>query len=94
MVRGGGDKASALLEVWGGGRLLRELSVPTTLHGAVYNDGWFAAGAAWSPDEQRVAYVAEVRNWPCFITCSPTYCGVCCTVFMSGSSALVLVYVI
>eukprot|EP00208_Stichococcus_sp_RCC1054_P004576 CAMPEP_0206148488 /NCGR_PEP_ID=MMETSP1473-20131121/36760_1 /ASSEMBLY_ACC=CAM_ASM_001109 /TAXON_ID=1461547 /ORGANISM="Stichococcus sp, Strain RCC1054" /LENGTH=792 /DNA_ID=CAMNT_0053545837 /DNA_START=314 /DNA_END=2692 /DNA_ORIENTATION=- len=59
VVRGGGDKASALLEVWGGGRLLRELSVPTTLHGAVYNDGWFAAGAAWSPDEQRVAYVAE-----------------------------------
>ena len=35
-----------MLEVWGGGRLLRDLSVPAPLHGAVYNDGWFAAGAA------------------------------------------------
>lgn len=53
-----------MLEVWGGGRLLRDLSVPAPLHGAVYNDGWFAAGAAWSPDEQRIAYVAEARPAP------------------------------
>lgn len=23
------------------------------------NDGWFSKGAAWSPDEKRVVYVAE-----------------------------------
>ena len=30
------------------------------LHGSVYNDGWFGNGAAWAPDEDRLAYVAEV----------------------------------
>jgi acylaminoacyl-peptidase len=38
-----------------------EMQVPKTLHGSVYNDGWFGSGAAWSPDEDRLAYVAEVR---------------------------------
>ena len=36
------------------------VQVPKTLHGSVYNDGWFGSGAAWSPDEDRLAYVAEV----------------------------------
>lgn len=62
IVRGGGESKSATLEVWGGGRLLKELAVPKTLHGGVYNDGWFGAGAAWSPDESRLAYVAEVTR--------------------------------
>jgi hypothetical protein len=48
------------LEVWAGGRLLKELSVPAAVHGSVYNDGWFASGADWSADESRIAYVAEV----------------------------------
>ena len=47
-----------LLELWGGGRLLREVEVPPAVHGGVYADGWFE-GAAWSADESRVAYVAE-----------------------------------
>jgi Acylamino-acid-releasing enzyme, N-terminal domain len=34
--------------------------VPKMLHGSIYNDGWFGSGAAWSPDEGRLAYVAEV----------------------------------
>ncbi|KAK9803410.1 hypothetical protein WJX72_008476 [[Myrmecia] bisecta] len=59
IVRAGSDSASALLEIWGGGRLLKELSVPKSVHGPVYNDGWFGVGAAWSPDERRIAYVAE-----------------------------------
>jgi len=58
VVRKGDD--AVLLELWGGGRLLRELAVPPAVHGAVYNDGWFATGADWSADESRVAYVAEV----------------------------------
>ncbi len=61
-MRAGGEGKSATLEVWGGGRLLKELAVPKTLHGSVYNDGWFGAGAAWSPDESRLAYVAEVTR--------------------------------
>ncbi len=62
MVRKGDD--AVLLELWGGGRLLRELSVPPAVHGAVYNDGWFATGADWSADESRIAYVAEVCEVP------------------------------
>lgn len=60
VVRAGAGEASAVLEVWGRGRLLQELHVPKGLHGALYNDGWFGAGAAWSPDESKLAYVAEV----------------------------------
>lgn len=56
----GGEGPAAILEVWGASRLLSEVQVPRGLHGSVYNDGWFADGAAWSPDEARVAYVAEV----------------------------------
>lgn len=59
IIRSGANSTSAILEIWGRGRLLRELHVPKTLHGAVYNDGWFGTGAAWSPDGAKVAYVAE-----------------------------------
>jgi acylaminoacyl-peptidase len=58
----GGDNSSGgatILEVWDRSRLLKELHVPAAMHGAVYNDGWFGSGAAWSPDERLVAYVAE-----------------------------------
>lgn len=49
-----------MVEVWGGGRLLKELQVPTALHGAVYADGWFGDGVvSWSHDESKIAYVAE-----------------------------------
>ncbi|KAK9862725.1 hypothetical protein WJX84_011555 [Apatococcus fuscideae] len=41
------------------GRLLRELHVPSKQHGPLYSDGWFSLGPAWSPDESRIAYVAE-----------------------------------
>ena len=34
--------------------------MPKAQHGAVFADGWFS-GCAWSPDEQRVAYVAEAH---------------------------------
>ena len=63
IVRSGGGtngEASAVLEVWGRGSLLKELHVPKGLHGPIYNDGWFGSGAAWSPNETKLAYVAEV----------------------------------
>ncbi len=50
-----------MLEIWGSQSLIRELHVPTKVHGSVFNDGWFSAGASWDPQEQRIAYVAEVR---------------------------------
>ena len=43
-----------------GNRVTKELLVPKKQHGGVYNDGWFGSDAAWSPDESRLAYVAEV----------------------------------
>jgi acylaminoacyl-peptidase len=52
------DKPTTI-EVWGGGRLLKEVEVPPTIHGAVFNEGWFAKGCAWNMDETRVVYVAE-----------------------------------
>ncbi len=57
-----GGPEETILEVWSSSRLLQELRVPKALHGPVYNDNWFSRGAAWSPDESRVAYVAEVRQ--------------------------------
>ncbi|CAI5968409.1 unnamed protein product [Closterium sp. NIES-64] len=55
----GGKEAGAVkLEVWGAGRLLREVHVPATVHGGVYADGWFE-GVSWNEDETCVAYVAE-----------------------------------
>jgi acylaminoacyl-peptidase len=57
---GAGEKESGcVLEVWGRAGVTLAVEVPSKLHGAVYNDGWFGAGAAWSPDEGLVAYVAE-----------------------------------
>jgi len=46
--------------VWSGGACEVELHVPPSLHGPLINDGYFAHGAAWSPDESAVAYTAEV----------------------------------
>ncbi|KAK9806703.1 hypothetical protein WJX73_010367 [Symbiochloris irregularis] len=71
VTRAGTEGNSAVLEVWGHGRLLRQLNVPKALHGPVVNDGWFASGAAWSPDESQIAYVAEAA--PAKQT--PLWCG-------------------
>ena len=56
---GGGEKSAAVLEFWDRSRALREIHVPLSFHGSVYNDGWFGIGAAWSPDEKFIAYIAE-----------------------------------
>ena len=60
VVRAAGEGNSCTLEVWMGNRVTKELVVPKKVHGGIYNDGWFGSGAAWSPDESRIAYVAEV----------------------------------
>lgn len=61
VVRGSSEGNSCTLEIWMGNRVAREMVVPKKLHGSVYNDGWFGSGAAWTSDESRVAYVAEVN---------------------------------
>ena len=60
VVRGAGEGNSCALEIWVGNRVNKEMMVPKKVHGGVYNDGWFGSGAAWSSDESRIAYVAEV----------------------------------
>ena len=42
---------SLALEVWSRGRLLSTTLVPKTLHGPLINDGYFATGFSWSPNE-------------------------------------------
>lgn len=61
IVRTGKDVT--VLELWAGGRLACEVEVPKALHGAVFNDNWFGTGAAWTADENRIAYVAEVQHF-------------------------------
>ena len=63
VTRAGSKDNSSLLEIWGSGRLLKQLVVPKVLHGSIYDDGWFASGADWNHDESQVAYVAEVGGW-------------------------------
>lgn len=54
----GKDPGPVKFEVWGSGRLLKELFVPQSVHGTVYNDNWFE-GVSWNSDETKIAYVAE-----------------------------------
>lgn len=56
---GAGSDTSSIIEIWSKSRLTLELHVPEAVHGTICNDGWFGIGAAWSPDETLVAYVAE-----------------------------------
>jgi hypothetical protein len=69
VARANGDGAT-VLQLWSSSKLLKELTVPKAQHGAVINDGWFSRGAAWSSDESKVVYVAEVGGgaeacWAC-----------------------------
>ena len=62
IARAGTEGNSVLLEVWDSDRILQEFAVPKDLHGSILNEAWFSNGAAWTADESRVAYVAEVRR--------------------------------
>ena len=59
------NKPGTQLEVWSRRGLLCTVVVPDKVHGGVFSDPWFGgAGAAWAPDESRVAYVAEAPKPP------------------------------
>ena len=82
IVRAGTEGNSALLEVWDSDRVLQEFAVPKDLHGPILNEAWFSNGAAWTADESRVAYVAEVRravnDAPASRRSVKHLCGQCC----------------
>ncbi|EME30448.1 acylaminoacyl-peptidase [Galdieria sulphuraria] len=46
------------LEIWSKCTLERTICCSETLHGAFYFDEWFG-GVAWSPDEEKLLYLAE-----------------------------------
>jgi acylaminoacyl-peptidase len=63
MEENGGKKGgpSVIWELCGrDGQLIKQIHVPQSLHGPVYAEGYISRGVSWSPDEQSVAYVAEV----------------------------------
>ena len=61
MVTKGEGTDVGVLEVWEGARCVTRLTVPSTLHGDIINDGLFSGGASWSNNEKMIAYVADVR---------------------------------
>ncbi|KAG2430962.1 hypothetical protein HXX76_009928 [Chlamydomonas incerta] len=71
VVKGPNDGTSVMLQLWRGARMAFELAVPKALHGPLVNDGYFAAGAAWSADETAVVYTAETPN----PERTPAWCG-------------------
>ena len=77
VVRAGKEGTSVVLEVWSQRSLLRELHVPSKVHGSVFNDGWFSTGASWDPQEQRIAYVAEARATPNIYNAVLKMCTIC-----------------
>ncbi|KAK2400018.1 acylamino-acid-releasing enzyme [Trifolium repens] len=52
------EGVSCCFEIWSCSCLEKEFHIPQSLHGLVYNDGWFE-GVSWNFDETMIAYVAE-----------------------------------
>ncbi|XP_027366055.1 acylamino-acid-releasing enzyme-like [Abrus precatorius] len=50
--------APSHFEIWSSSRMEKEFHIPQSLHGSVYNDGWFE-GVSWNLVETCIAYVAE-----------------------------------
>ncbi|KAL5066857.1 hypothetical protein RYX36_017744 [Vicia faba] len=50
--------ATSCFQIWSSSRLEKEFHIPQSMHGSVYNDGWFE-GVSWNLDETLIAYVAE-----------------------------------
>ncbi|WCJ23909.1 Acylamino-acid-releasing enzyme [Euphorbia peplus] len=58
VVRNPENESPTRFEIWSQGQLEKEFSVPQSVHGSVYVDGWFE-GISWNSDETLIAYVAE-----------------------------------
>lgn len=70
------ENDNTVMEIWHGNGVAKEIHIPKALHGKVYADSWFGLGAAWSPQEDRIAYVAEVQQCskPITANCLPRTC--------------------
>ncbi|KAJ7569387.1 hypothetical protein O6H91_01G075800 [Diphasiastrum complanatum] len=56
---GAKEKSSSVkFEIWGQAQLLKEIWIPSSVHGPLYTDGWFES-VSWSKDEDLIAYIAE-----------------------------------
>ncbi|KAK7345939.1 hypothetical protein VNO77_16555 [Canavalia gladiata] len=58
VIRDPENEDPSRFEIWSSSRMEKEFHIPQSLHGSVYNDGWFE-GVSWNLDETRIAYVAE-----------------------------------
>jgi acylaminoacyl-peptidase len=56
---GGGETSLILQHSKGLQGIASELHVPKSLHGNLINDGYFASGVAWRPQEDAIAFTAE-----------------------------------
>lgn len=50
-----------LAEVWAADGLQMVWPIPESVHRSVYSDEWFG-GVAWSPDENMIAYIADLPH--------------------------------
>ncbi|KOM33871.1 hypothetical protein LR48_Vigan02g002100 [Vigna angularis] len=58
VIRNPENEAACCFQIWSSSRMEKEFHIPQSLHGSVYNDGWFE-GVSWNMNETCVAYVAE-----------------------------------
>ncbi|KAG8373132.1 hypothetical protein BUALT_Bualt12G0138900 [Buddleja alternifolia] len=63
VIRNSEGDSPTQLEIWGPSGVMREFSVPRSIHGLIYADGWFE-GISWNSDETVIAYVAEEPDLP------------------------------
>ncbi|KAK7279307.1 hypothetical protein RJT34_24355 [Clitoria ternatea] len=58
VIRNPENDVPSHFEIWSSSRMEKEFHIPQSMHGSVYNEGWFE-GVSWNLDETCVAYVAE-----------------------------------
>ncbi|XP_017226987.1 acylamino-acid-releasing enzyme isoform X2 [Daucus carota subsp. sativus] len=58
VVRNNENQSPTTFEIWNSSHLEKDFSVPQSIHGSVYADGWFE-GISWDSSEKFIAYVAE-----------------------------------
>lgn len=58
IVRNPENDSPIKFEIWGPSAIEKEFQIPQSVHGSIYNDGWFE-GVSWNSDETFIAYVAE-----------------------------------
>ncbi|KAG8370318.1 hypothetical protein BUALT_Bualt14G0104400 [Buddleja alternifolia] len=63
VIRNSEGDSSTRFEIWDPSGVKKEFTIPRSIHGPVYSDGWFE-GISWNSDESAIAYVAEEPEPP------------------------------